>query len=200
MNRSSTLRVAATYVVTALCCFGGACTAIDWSAVVTTLLTPEELEAGFEALESLEPELAFVVDNRELFAYDGSEPLYNLPPGTVMDDISDLDGCWGTALFTKSNFGDRPLFALYFVHKFDAATGEYTIWILGDQLGLVSPYEDAGTFSVEDERRIETRTFDTKSYLVTRQGDQMRLRFGPVDRDPVDRGDDELYTRFDCPE
>ncbi len=45
----------------------------------------------------LSAELAMVVNNKEAFAQDPNDPLMGVIAGTIMDDLSTLDGCWGAA-------------------------------------------------------------------------------------------------------
>ncbi len=55
-----------------------------------------ELLASLEdsALKEFPPELRYVVDHREVFEA-GNHPLEDVQPGSVIDAIEGLDGCWG---------------------------------------------------------------------------------------------------------
>ncbi len=173
------------------------------------------------APKDLPAELRFVTENRSRFVEDPNDPLFELPPGTIVDDLSLLDGCWAAALPADVAVDGEPLLTLYFVYRFDAESGTFTSWIyqrdaFGRFFTLASG--DSGTFVVEDGNRIVFTVQQTMGYdpetgefltaepardrfeeLATLSGDRLRLHFGAADREPVDPGDDQVYTRFDCP-
>ncbi len=166
--------------------------------------------------DDLSPELAFVVENREQFLSDLDDPLFDLAAGTVIDDMSGLDGCWASAVVSDVVLGDRPLVAFYTVFRFDVHQGKYTSWLFSDQaFTITANVVGAGSLSLDGDNNIvtdgaesgEIRTtqgVETSEGTVVRQalatlsGDRLRLHFGQADQDPSYPGDDELYWRFAC--
>jgi len=173
-------------------------------------------------LTALPAELDLVVNDRNTFSFDQSEPLATLAPGTVQDNLGGVDGCWGSASFSQAVSGERPVIGIYWVFAFDAGTGTYRSWGLQESyLGeaFVIGWEESGSYEVEgndtliltrldgalldpltgEETAVDESTDNTMQFLATREGERLRLHFGSADRKAVDPGDDEIYTRFDCP-
>lgn len=65
--------------------------------------------------------LQYVQDNVGEFLSDPNEPLANVAPGTVIDDLSAIDGCWG-ALFTA----EVGPYAFFVAYHFDVENGVFS--------------------------------------------------------------------------
>jgi len=173
-------------------------------------------------LTALPAELDLVVNDRDTFSFDSSEPLATGAPGTVRDDLGDVGGCWGSASFSQAVSGERPVTGIYWVFAFDGDTGTFRSWGLQESYwgdAFVFAWVGSGSYEVEgdntltltptenalldpwtgEKTAVDEPTDNTMQFLTTREGERLRLHFGPADRKAVDPGDDEIYTRFECP-
>jgi hypothetical protein len=101
----------------------------------------------------------FVLDNAADFIAAANDPLETTDPGTVIDDLDTLDGCWGT-VFTNPDV-ESPL-SVFSVYQFDAADQTYVSWsFIGNRdtgaLWALMPLfsEESGTYEVTGEATIE---------------------------------------------
>ena len=170
--------------------------------------------------EDIPAPLAFVAGNEGMFTPSGDDPLANVAPGTVIDDLSQLDGCWGLSQPEPS--AEIPV-ELHQAHIFDRESGEYALWSLQKAFfGSVTILSGGtGTFSVDSDNRITVTTTKTFSYspetrrleekevvgeppsewAATLDGDWLRIRFGAANDNEDQREDSfETFRRFDCPE
>ena len=182
------------------------------------------LATGCIPLPDLPPEIAFVYENEATFLMDWHVGSGGLEPGLPVDDLAELDGCWGMA---RQPGGEIPVM-LYNAYRFDSATGALGGWALqqdptGLQIFNVLSV-DTGTYEIttEDEgkeglHQVITETLlndpDTggmepvpydepleQTHLVTMDGDTLYL----WDYDTPE-GEDGVewvfvYQRFECPE
>lgn len=166
------------------------------------------------------PELQFVLDQEELFVTK-NDPLARVTPGTLMDDLDTLSGCWGQAVTEKD--GEPALIKLYSVSRFDADTGKYSSWGLQrDVFGLIPILSiQTGTFEVVDDSRLltivlESRANDprtgevafaapfepplVRSPLATLSDDALSLWYAEeAENITGDAVQFLVYRRFDCP-
>ena len=154
------------------------------------------------------------------------DPLLADPPGTEMDDLAGVDGCWGSALLA-----DNPnVAAIYFVLQLDPAGERYEEWILTDALGVVLVWHSVGPLKLGPGARLTMTRERSQAFgppqdftgqadvmvndfmwseleddgrvlefLGTLSGDRLRLHYGDANREPTDPGDDNVYVRFECP-
>ncbi|MFQ5806712.1 MAG: hypothetical protein ACE5I3_09705 [Phycisphaerae bacterium] len=176
------------------------------------------------SLTGLPAELQVVIDDPNSFAASPDDPLAALTPGTAVDDLSGLTGCWGWFEEAQYSLGGSPPTVFYEVYQFDADVGTANRWVFTPTFLLIPPLVavDEGSFSVSDQGRIEirldhytiidVRTGSGREFtdlpdavaifekLITLSGDQLLIG-GPflVDEEtgePIGR----IFTRFDCPE
>ena len=169
----------------------------------------------------LPAEVAYVVNNKSAFTCTQTDAGQSLEPGTVIDDLDHLTGCWAFVVEEAS----KPI-RFYFVHHFDVSAGEYTFWTYQqDDFGLFSMLATtSGQVAIIDENHIalteqERASFDpftggwdqvvpepepvTDTYLVTVDGDNLLLALDS-EEDSQSSDDDDIpfcgIRRFDCPE
>ena len=73
-------------------------------------------------------EVADVEANRMLFLEPADHPLLDVEPGTVIDDLTELQGCWA---FTAEGTSDEGAFQAAQFIRFDFDTGKAVRQILG---------------------------------------------------------------------
>lgn len=121
--------------------------------------------------EVLPREVAYVETNRATFAEEGNDPLADVAAGTPIDDLNELDGCWGTyyVLTTEPAAGatiGTPVLNGYEAFHFDAAAGTAAFQIYQDalstEMSIFASYE--GTYTVLDTQRIQV-TWDSVVYF-----------------------------------
>jgi hypothetical protein len=185
-------------------------------AALAAALTGCGSDLSASVLSALAPEAQYVVENPAQFTAPADDPLQSVDPGTVIDDLHTLNGCWG-ALLTDN--GDASDVALYVVWHFDAAAQTFDRWsFVGLSSGGLLPSAplvslERGTFEVTgtntlrmtlqhlyanvndatgslttDLREIEM-TADTQTQrdgLVTRSGDRMLFYIDIATPDQVD--------------
>lgn len=170
-----------------------------------------------------------VLENAADFIASADDPLETIEPGTVVDDLSALDGCWGTA-FTETEI-QTPL-AFFSVYQFDAHAGTYVRWTFYGRrdtgvLWRVVPIlsEESGTYELTSDATIEmTNTrlrsnvstdgdilstlqdsqpdgqIPARSALITLDGDQMLFFIDAETAADVDEQDERpIFFSFDCP-
>src|SRR5262245_48415038 len=94
--------------------------------------------------------VASVIGDAARFAMTDDDPLLANQPGTEMDDLAGVDGCWGSALLA-----DNPnVAAIYFVLQLDAAGERYEEWILTDALGVVLVWHSIGPLTLGPGARL----------------------------------------------
>jgi len=193
-----------------------------WGLVATTTLLAGGgcFFPGVPAsLTGLPAELQVVVDDPNTFAPPPEDPLAGVAPGTVVDDLSNLTGCWG---WFEEAAG--PVAAFYEAYQFDADGGTVSRWVFTPGLLLIPPVIalDEGSFAAVGGGRIEIQLdrytiidmrtgigreftelpeeIGTLEKLVTLAGDQLLIADPSyIDQEtgqPVGR----IFTRFDCPE
>jgi hypothetical protein len=117
----------------------------------------------------LPAELQAVIDAPDAFSADPNDPLAAVVPGTLIDDLGGLTGCWGNC---SDGF---PYAVVYEVYQFDAETGLANRWVLTPGWMFIPSVivVDEGTFEVVDTGRIEI-TLDryTLSCAITGLGQQ----------------------------
>ena len=173
--------------------------------------------------------LQSVFNDVDSFRAAPNDPFESIAPGTAVDDLSGLDGCWGTS-FTESDAESE--IGLYVAYHFDAAAGTFARWStvgliaggLWPSLPVVSGEE--GTFTIVDanhvllstERYLANIDPDTsrifadvqeigggstpteRTALVTLQGDQMLFFIDVETANDVDEADERaIFFRFECP-
>jgi len=105
------------------------------------------------------PETAqYVLDNVASFIATADDPLETVDPGTVTDDLSGLDGCWGS-VFTDSDVDSGP--SLYSAYQFDAVAQTYVSWsfigqrntgVLWSMMPILT--EESGTYEITSDAVI----------------------------------------------
>ncbi len=172
------------------------------------------------AIPELPDALARVLENESEFLAGVDSQLARVTPGTPIDDLGNLDGCWGSIWKDEAN----PGFVIAIVIHFDVENGTYTQWSVQDSAQFIRVIGISyGTFEILDEAHValtstewymndpytgeleqvppsgETIAFTT---LVTVDGDDMLLVLGVDDPGDLDPNDTSYYSyrRFDCPE
>lgn len=151
------------------------------------------------------PALQFVADHGHEFRQRADDPLKDVAPGTIRDDISGLSGCYGASYL--ADFLGIP-FLGYEVYQFDAAAGEMRYYVMqaGSSLDWSAKFEVAGA-----DRIMVTRTggdAGTVAALITLDGDHMRIANVAQDGntldgeigDPDDQRVKLVFRRFACPD
>lgn len=175
-------------------------------------------------LTQLPPELQIVVDDPNGFTAQPDDPLADVTPGTLIDDLSGLTGCWGAFEEAEYSLGGTPLTAFYEVYQFDADAGTADRWVFTLGFFLVPPVVavDEGTFSILDDGRIEIRVdrytvVDMRTgvgrqfsdlpdviavleKLVTLDGDQVLIAVPYYLDEETGEPLGQIFKRFDCPE
>lgn len=171
-----------------------------------------------------------VMDDLDNFTPASSDPLAAVDPGTAVDDLATLDGCWGTVL-SDCDCDFKP--RLVVAYQFDAADGTFTRWsgaaradgVLYPLMPIISIEE--GTFEVTGDasilltvERILTnidqatgRITETpqetpvpsdaieRPALVTLDGDGMLLYIDTETAADVDPNEPApIFRQFDCPD
>ena len=112
-------------------------------------------------------EVAEVEANREAFAQVVDHPLLSVPAGTVIDDLSGMEGCWGAYVSDEymqqlSAGGGlaEELGAVdtYFFYRFDLERGELTFQGL---MRMEAPFVGAFDFAEENIYSLEITAPDT---------------------------------------
>jgi hypothetical protein len=134
------------------------------------------------------PELQFVLDNPAQFISPADDPMETVAPGTVIDDLAELDGCWGLML-TEGEEVEMHL-ALVAVYRFDRATGRYSAWTtIGREAGGIWPTMpvislEEGTFEVAGPALLRLKTEKSYANVDPVTGQLTRdLREQPIDSD-----------------
>jgi hypothetical protein len=194
-------------------------------AIAMLLMTSGCLFPGIPTTLTETPaELQAVINDPNAFVPPSDDPLADVTPGTVVDDLSNLTGCWGWFEAATYSPSGSPLTTFYEVCQFDADIGTADRWVFTPSFLLIPPIlaVDQGSFSVVDDGRIEIRldhytVIDMRTgigreftdlpeqiavfeRLVTLDGDQLLIA-DPyyVDEEtgePIGR----IFTRFDCPD
>ena len=172
----------------------------------------------------LPAELQTVIDDPAAFSADPDDPLAAVVPGTLIDDLDGLTGCWGNYGAGEVSDQGVPYGVFYEAYQFDAETGLANRWVLTPSWMFIPSMVvvDEGTYEVVETGRIEItlerytltdaaiglgRQFTDPPIeiaviekLVTLSGDELLL----ASPDYVDEetGDalGRVFMRFDCPE
>jgi hypothetical protein len=167
--------------------------------------------------------LQAIVDDPNSFAPSPEDPLADVTPGTVIDDLSGLTGCWGWFEQALCPLSGRPLTAFYEVYRFGTDSGTVSRWVYTSGVAAIPPVVtvDEGGFTVIGDGRIEIQLdrytiidmrtgigreftelpeeIGTLEKLITLAGDQLLI----ADPSYVDEGTGQpagrIFTRFDCP-
>jgi hypothetical protein len=103
------------------------------------------------------PIVEFVAANEALFEAGSGDQLAMVAPGTVLDGLDRLDGCWGSIL--KQPSSDNPLVTVVAVHRFDAAASAFEQWsYLRDATGSFFVLTlERGTFEIAEDNLLTLR-------------------------------------------
>jgi len=99
----------------------------------------------------------FVLDNTQSFRSAKDDPLQTIDPGTVIDDLTDLSGCWAT-MFTDAEIDVGAAF--FVVYRFEPDDGSVTRWSLfGLETGSLFPLApiitaEHGTYEISGENAL----------------------------------------------
>jgi hypothetical protein len=175
-------------------------------------------------LTQLPAELQLVADDPNTFAAPQDDPLADLTPGTAVDDLSGLTGCWGSFEPAEYSLGGAPTGPIYEVYQFDADDGTVSRWVSTPAFLVIPPVVaiDAGTFSILGEGQIEIHTTRytvidmrtglgreftdlpeaaaTAEKLVTLSGDQLLIAVPYYVDEATGEPLGRIFSRFDCPE
>lgn len=193
------------------------------AAVMTLVITAGCMLPGAPTtLSELPPELEAVFEDPASFQADPDDPLSDVVPGAVIDNLAGLTGCWGVFAPADPLGGNSPA-GFYEVYAFDSATGTVTRWGCTTGLLGIPPVLaiDEGRFTRLDEGRIEIRLerftiVDLRTglgreftdvptevavieKLVTLDDDRL-LVAAPTDLDGHGDPAGRVFTRFACPE
>lgn len=169
------------------------------------------------------PELAHVLKNMGNFDIEDSI-LLGVTPGTVMDDLHGLSGCWGGLLRGGSG---RASPVLVVVYKFDPSDASFTRWTTvampdgAAPFGIVAVTTERGHYEIRDDAHIvmyiEQSTiqdnlglwqppeppadlvFPDRIALVTLSGDRMLLYIDIDVPEEATEAERLVFARFDCP-
>lgn len=173
---------------------------------VGCVLPPAETDSGRTRPSELPSEINYVIDNRDLFATGPDEAFAEVEPGTVIDALGGLSGCWGSyyRLTANGSLGDipagTPLLDSYEQYRFDAETGtvKYQVYqrtvfashsifavvdvrfAILDESRIEIVWEQA-TFSDPNTGEVITETYTQDDapravFLLSLGGEQLRLR------------------------
>jgi hypothetical protein len=174
--------------------------------------------------EEIPVELAVVLDDAATFQVDPNEALAPIEGGTVVSDVTELDGCWRGGWWVPTRF-PNPSMDICQVLKFDAASGQLERFI-HQSLAIVVPIVmvQRGTFTLDADG---TGTFEVTQALSTIRtgqliddtdhygtlpvyevqlawdGDELLANFSEVDTPRTSGGFADSvslwYQQFDCP-
>ena len=102
------------------------------------------------------PEIAAITADLSIFRPANDDALLTIEPGAVVDDLAELDGCWGGTLIEDASVSVALVVAL----QFDAAAGTYKRWSLVTSAdGELLPYLrvltlEEGTFEITSENTL----------------------------------------------
>ena len=192
--------------------------------IFDTLPVPPELAGQMESVRiqgSLPAPLDWVMQHKETFG-QGDDPFGGAAPGTVMDDLSGLTGCWGSYELEDPFPGAVPPIGIYEVYHFDDATKQFTRWVYTDGVLMMPAIyaTDSGTYELLDGGRINCHPDTYSAYdMSTRLGRKIDNppegyfegelyltlkgdRLNTADSlEPDESGEiyRQLFRRFDCP-
>jgi hypothetical protein len=171
------------------------------------------------------PELQFVVDHEERFIAGEDHPLKDIIPGTPLDELRGLTGCWGSVFPLPGSLNTMLgefHYTGYGVYRFDVEAGtatQYILLMIDDSPlpwgGLVEDLEllDNGRIMLTSREsqwangltgEMVTTRFDSPTglpALVSLSGDWMLLKLGATDmsEEVPPEGEFMVLRRFDCP-
>lgn len=201
-------RFAATALGTAVLLTGGGC------LFSGTLVISSELPAQLQA----------VIDDPAAFSAEPDDPLAAVDPGTLIDDLDGLTGCWG--VYSEGAASDQGVLynAFYEVYQFDAASGIANRWVMTPSWVVIPSIVviDEGTYEVVDTGRIQItlerytltatitglgRQFTDPppaiaviEKLVTLSGDELLLASPDYVDEQTRKPLGRMFLRFECPD
>lgn len=171
-------------------------------------------------------QLAVVLADPAQFAQDPSDPLANIPAGTVIDPVSLLPGCWGASYEMEVPPGNPHLVG-YQVLRFNSATRTLTRFTVNDLGGAQVLDVWSGDWEVIDEgrlsfdvRRVQSNvpgftqltditdryaTLPSYEVRITRDDDRIKVMFVTPSDDPRTPAGflenvELIHQRFECAE
>lgn len=164
---------------------------------------------------NLSKEITFVMENNARFSQDSADPLKNVAPGEVRDDLSRLSGCWGA--FYDSAFVIP--FLGYETYSFDPSLGKFRYHVFQTPSAYCEEIADyvvtsANTISLRNITRTCSGTetsFLTEgpiTVMLTVESDRMRIAYQSMEGNFLNGGagmPDDLrvplvFKAFDCPQ
>jgi hypothetical protein len=140
--------------------------------VVASAFFVSGCDLNWQALQppaSISKEITFVMDNSARFSQDPADPLANVAPGEVRDDLSRLSGCWGTSYVSAFVVP----FLGYETYRFDPSSGKFRYY----QFQTPSAYiEDTADYVVTYPNSITLRNISRVAHLL----EEPILTEGPV--------------------
>jgi len=175
-------------------------------------------------VSELPPQLQAIADDPNSFLAPADDPLANITPGTPIDDLSELTGCWGTYGAGELLEDGSRYDVFYEAYQFDADAGTVNRWVFTAAWLFVPPVVviDEGTYRVLDDGRIEIQVdrwtlvdLDTgvgrrfedlpelvsvTEKLITLDDDQILLGVPWFVDEQTGQPAGRIFRRFDCPQ
>lgn len=160
------------------------------TAIVTCAVAVVIVSAGCGriSLTDLPEEIQYVVSNEDSFAQNESGPLADTEPGTVIDDLAGIDGCWGAYRIRGEGGGLQDNLShdltwqneVYAAYRFDVSAGRGTFqqYTRATVLGVIGASIDTFTFAIAEEDRIDI-DISTHTYSAPVTG--TLVTYGPED-------------------
>ncbi len=174
----------------------------------------------------LPDQIAAVVQNHASVALQANDPFAQVEPGTVIDALSNLDGCWALYQQILADGSDTsiaagtPLFDSYEFYHFDAAnlTAQYQIYNAAVSSETAFYVALEGHYSIVDTSQIQV-VWDTAAYsdpttgqVTTHTYTDAEKASQPLSKVTVQgnqmrikvesadaKSDARIYTRYTCP-
>lgn len=152
--------------------------------------------------DELPEEMTFVVQNRALFVQSDDQELADVLPGTTIDELSGLAGCFGAFDVFEGGLLSIENFEVY---VFDPATDklEFQVW----QGGVLLVHDMQFTVTGPDRIRVLSQAGDEATALMTLSDDEMKIARITADGNTLDgeAGDPDdprvalVFSSFPCP-
>ncbi len=146
--------------------------------------------------------LALIMDDPNAYVADANDPLREVTPGTVMDSLAGLDGCYGAYRASSEERHGGFVGAIYEVLSFDPATNTLTRYTAQLLDGLAIVDVQTGAYAVADAGHLIFTVLRVQSNVW---GDGLSdvtddYNVLPVYRIDATLSGDRLRTAFHMPE
>lgn len=152
------------------------------------------------------PEIQHLMQHRESFAQSDGDPLVHTAPGTIVDDLSRLDGCFGA--YHQFMLLGVPLEG-FEVYAFEPDTGHLRYQVLDGPAyaEFELAYSVTGPDRISIRRVLSNGQEKVVDALVTLSGSRLKIAYLSDGGEPLDGTSGEtndsraglVFKRFGCP-